>query len=256
MTILDLSRRDGAGATPASAHASAAPTPGAYLAGKATTDCILAALILAWTLPLIVLAMILTRLTSAGPVIFKQVRVGLGGRPFTIYKIRTMRADCERETGPVWSSGRDPRVTPLGRFLRSTHLDELPQLVNVLRGEMSLVGPRPERPEFVAQLERAIPCYRDRLEVRPGLTGLAQLQLAPDTDLESVRRKLACDLYYIRRASPWLDLRILLSTSWSVSGIPFGVSRVLLGIPSGVVVEEAYCDMVSRAMLAGRLRPA
>ena len=254
MTILDLCCQDGAAPVPP--PPSVAPAPGAYLAGKSTADYILAALILAWTFPLIVLAMILTRLTSAGPVIFKQVRVGLGGRPFTIYKIRTMRADCERETGPVWSSGHDPRVTPLGRFLRSTHLDELPQLINVLRGEMSLVGPRPERPEFVAQLERAIPCYRDRLEVRPGLTGLAQLQLAPDTDLESVRRKLACDLYYIRRATPWLDLRIMLSTSWSVAGIPFAASRVFFRIPSGVVVEEAYCDLVSGATAAGRLRTA
>ena len=154
-----------------------------------------------WSLaaPLILLAMALVKLTSRGPAIYRQVRAGLGGRPFTIYKIRTMAHDCEARTGPVWATADDPRVTPLGRFLRRSHLDELPQLWNVLRGEMSLVGPRPERPEFVAQLQRAIPDYRRRLQVPPGVTGLAQVQLPPDTDLAGVRRKLVYDLYYIRR---------------------------------------------------------
>ena len=105
------------------------------------------------------------------------MRLGKNGRPFRLHKIRTMRHDCEKATGPRWAVPGDPRITPLGRFLRQTHLDELPQLWNVLRGEMSLVGPRPERPEFVPDLEQAIPHYRDRLLVRPGVTGLAQVQL-------------------------------------------------------------------------------
>jgi hypothetical protein len=107
---------------------------------------------------------------------------------------------------------------------------------------MSLVGPRPERPEIAAQLEHALPCYRERLQIRPGVTGLAQVQLPPDTDLQSVRRKLACDLYYIRDYSPWLDLRIVLATAMGILGTPVGVTRVLLRIPSGDVAEKAYRD--------------
>ena len=113
-----------------------------------------------------------------------------------------MYHDCERLTGARWSTPGDNRVTWIGKILRATHIDELPQLFNILRGEMSLVGPRPERPEIVVGLELAIPCYRDRLQVRPGVTGLAQVQLPPDTDLESVRRKVAYDLYYIERLQP------------------------------------------------------
>src|SRR5262249_17904057 len=143
---------------------------------------------------LILYAMALVRLTSRGSAIYRQTRLGLNGRPFTIYKIRTMYHDSERLTGPQWSRPGDPRVTPIGRILRATHIDELPQLWNVLRGEMSLVGPRPERPELAAGLERELPSYRDRLAVRPGVTGLAQVQLPPDTDVESVRRKLAYDI--------------------------------------------------------------
>ena len=139
------------------------------------------------------------KLTSPGPAFYTQTRVGQGGRPFTIYKLRTMIHNCESLTGPRWCMPGDPRVTPAGWLLRVTHLDELPQLLNVLRGEMSLVGPRPERPEFLPQLERALPAYRQRLVVRPGVTGLAQVKLPADTDLDSVRRKLAHDLYYIER---------------------------------------------------------
>jgi len=128
----------------------------------------------------------------------------------------------------------------------------------VLRGEMSLVGPRPERPEFVAQLERAIPHYRDRMAVRPGVTGLAQVQLPPDTDLAGVGQKLACDLYYVRRLGPWLDLRILFCTAAGVLGIPFAVPRVLLQIPSGEAVQCAYREFAAeaRAAAAPRVQPA
>src|SRR3954468_14427190 len=169
-----------------------------YPPGKRAVDAALAAVLLVPAAPLILAAMALVKLTSRGPAIYTQVRAGLGGKPFTIYKIRTMARDCEARTGPVWSTGRDRRITPVGRFLRRSHLDELPQLWNVAMGDMSLVGPRPERPEFVAELERQVPHYRKRLLVPPGLTGLAQVQLPPDSDVEDVRRKLVFDLYYAK----------------------------------------------------------
>ena len=154
-----------------------------YESLKPSLDSLLAALLLLVSAPVILIATLLVRLTSRGPAIYTQKRLGQGGRTITIYKIRTMCQDSERETGPTWSVPGDARVTPVGRFLRWAHLDELPQLVNILRGEMSLVGPRPERPELAAQIERALPRYRRRLTVRPGLTGLAQVRQRPDTDL-------------------------------------------------------------------------
>src|SRR5262249_26068901 len=156
-----------------------------------------------------------------GPAFYTQTRVGRDGRLFSIYKIRTMVDKCESLTGPRWSMPGDPRITLVGHFLRVTHLDELPQLLNVLRGEMSLIGPRPERPEFIPELERALPAYRGRLAIRPGVTGLAQVQLPADTDLDSVRAKLAYDLYYIRHRGAWLDFRILVCTALYAFGIPF-----------------------------------
>jgi lipopolysaccharide/colanic/teichoic acid biosynthesis glycosyltransferase len=129
-----------------------------------------------------------------------------------MFKLRTMYRDAEHETGPVWSTPADPRVTPIGRLLRSTHLDELPQLLNVVRGEMSLVGPRPERPIFVRRFVRTIPEYVSRLEVRPGMTGLAQIRRGYDRSLRDVRRKLAYDRAYIRRMCWLVDLRILGAT--------------------------------------------
>jgi lipopolysaccharide/colanic/teichoic acid biosynthesis glycosyltransferase len=195
-------------------------------------DGTIALVLLVLAAPLMVVAMVLVKATSPGPVIYTQTRLGLNRRRFTIYKIRTMTHNCEQLSGPCWSAGNDPRVTPVGRFLRQTHLDELPQLWNVLRGDMSLVGPRPERPEFFARLEQAIPQYAERLTVRPGLTGLAQMKLPPDTDLRSVRRKLAYDLHYIERRRPGLDLRILLGTGLFLLGIPFTISCGLLGLES------------------------
>jgi lipopolysaccharide/colanic/teichoic acid biosynthesis glycosyltransferase len=161
------------------------------------------------------------KLTSRGPIFYSQMRVGKNGRPFRLHKIRTMLDDCERTSGPRWATVNDPRVTSIGRFLRSTHLDELPQLWNVIRGQMSLVGPRPERPEFVPSLEKAIPHYCARLLVLPGVTGLAQVHLPADTDLASVRRKLAYDLYYIRQRGLWLDFRLVVCTAVRMVGVPF-----------------------------------
>ena len=163
--------------------------------------------------------------------------------------------DCERLTGARWAAARDPRITLVGRFLRRTHIDELPQLWNVLRGEMSLVGPRPERPEFVPQLEKVIPRYRERLLVPPGVTGLAQVQLPPDTDLASVRRKLAYDLYYVKRLSWWLDLRILFATAGHVLGFPYSAAHTLFRMPHGQAVELAYQQPGSEALNGSALGP-
>jgi lipopolysaccharide/colanic/teichoic acid biosynthesis glycosyltransferase len=209
---------------------------------KSALDIILSLALLLVTWPVILAALLVVRLTSRGWPLYTQTRLGLGGRHYKMYKIRSMYQDCERHTGPRWSTPKDPRVTPVGRFLRVTHIDELPQLVNILRGDMSLVGPRPERPELAAGLERALPCYRERLSVRPGVTGLAQVQLPPDVDLESVRRKLACDLYYINRVSPWLDLRIMMGTALGILGTPVRVTLAILRIPGGDVVDTAYRD--------------
>jgi lipopolysaccharide/colanic/teichoic acid biosynthesis glycosyltransferase len=190
-----------------------------YLPCKAVLDFAFALVLFLPALPLILIAGLVVKLTSRGPMFYTQTRVGRQGCLFTILKIRTMVHDCESLTGPRWSMPGDPRITRVGQFLRRTHLDELPQLVNVLRGEMSLIGPRPERPEFVPGLERALPGYLNRLNLRPGVTGLAQVRLAPDTDLNSVRRKLAYDLYYVQHVGFWMDLRILVCTALRVLGI-------------------------------------
>ena len=211
-----------------------------YLRCKVVLEYLVAAFLLVLTAPLILLSALLIKLTSRGPAFYTQARLGRGGRPYTIYKLRTMTHNCERHSGVRWATPDDPRITRLGRFLRKSHLDELPQLWNVLKGDMSLVGPRPERPEFVPALERAFPYYRQRLLVRPGVTGLAQIQLPPDTDLESVRRKLAYDLFYVRQASFWLDLRILAGTSFKMIGTPFPFLRKLFLMPSVEAIEDAY----------------
>jgi len=162
-------------------------------------------------LPLIPFLMLAVRLSSPGPVFFRQTRIGLRGRPFSIYKFRTMRQDAE-EDGPVWAIKNDPRVTPLGRFMRITRLDEIPQLWNVLRGEMAFVGPRPERPEFVEWLTKEIPFYELRHMVRPGITGWAQVRYQYGASLEETRRKLEYDLYYVKHMSLGLDLLIMFET--------------------------------------------
>lgn len=216
------------------------PAPGWYASCKRAADFTMALSLLMFTAPLLLLAALLVKLTSRGPVIYSQVRLGQNGRPFTLYKVRTMGHQCESLTGIRWSTPGDPRITPVGRFLRRAHLDELPQLWNILRGEMSLVGPRPERPEFVPQLEHVIPRYRDRLLVRPGLTGLAQVQLPPDTDLASVAVKLAYDLYYVRHAGAWLDVRLLAGTALKIVGLPFSGLRCILALPPRQTIVDAY----------------
>jgi lipopolysaccharide/colanic/teichoic acid biosynthesis glycosyltransferase len=205
---------------------------------KAALDFALALLLLVFTAPLVALAALAVKLTSKGPAFYCQIRIGKQGRPYVIYKLRSMFQNCESKSGACWAAPGDARITLVGRFLRRTHIDELPQMWNILRGDMSLVGPRPERPEFVIKLNQAFPDYQKRLAVLPGLTGLAQIQLPPDTDLESVRRKLAYDLYYIERRTLWLDLRILVGTACKVLAIPFCVPRLLLQLPCGAEVEN------------------
>ncbi len=216
-------------------------SPGnAYLAVKGGIDFCLAGLLLILTAPVLLLSALLVKLTSRGPVVYSQVRLGRDGRPYRIFKLRSMYHMCESQSGPQWSQKGDPRVTPVGRFLRRTHLDELPQLWNILRGEMSLVGPRPERPEFIPALARAIPLYTMRMAVRPGVTGLAQVQLPADTDLESVRRKVAHDLYYTHQASLWMDARILVATVFKVFNTSFELIRKTFLLPSPAVVQKHF----------------
>jgi lipopolysaccharide/colanic/teichoic acid biosynthesis glycosyltransferase len=232
------------------------PPPSLYRTLKVAAEFGIAVVLLALTSPLVLLAALLVKLTSRGPVFYSQVRLGRFGRPYPIFKIRTMVHNCEKVTGAKWSMPRDPRVTPVGRFLRRTHLDELPQLWNVIRGDMSLIGPRPERPEFISVLEQAIPHYAERLLVRPGVTGLAQVQLPADIDLESVRRKLAYDLYYIRQPSFWLDLRILLCTVFHLLGVPYRVLRGLCRMPTNYEVERVYRALSAGAEVAAQIQPA
>jgi lipopolysaccharide/colanic/teichoic acid biosynthesis glycosyltransferase len=205
-------------------------TPG-YLAWKPLLDAVLAAFLLVLLTPIVLLAAVLVRLTSRGPAFYTQQRVGRGGRTFTIYKLRTMYLDCEAATGAVWCKKGVPRVTPLGRLLRATHVVEFPQLLNVLFGDMSLCGPRPERPEIVEYLKTKLDGYAERLDVRPGITGLAQVQLPPDTCLDEVQQKLVCDCYYIDNLDAGLDLRIMICTGLFLAGVPLRLSRRWLGIP-------------------------
>ena len=169
-------------------------------------------------LPVLLLCALLIRLESKGPVFYTQRRVGRGGRCFGIIKLRTMVSDAETGTGPIWAQVNDPRVTRVGRFLRTTHLDEVPQLVNVIRGEMSIVGPRPERPVFVEQFREQIPNYEERLKVKPGITGLAQVSTKYDETLRDVKKKLAYDLLYIKRMCLMTDLAIVFLTFRRLTG--------------------------------------
>jgi sugar transferase (PEP-CTERM system associated) len=163
-------------------------------------------------IPVMLLAALAVKLTSSGPILYRQTRVGMNGAVFTLYKFRSMYADAESKTGAVWATKDDPRVTPLGRWLRKLRIDELPQLWNVLRGEMAIVGPRPERPEFVKVLSEKIPYYRQRHCVRPGITGWAQINHKYGDSLEDTIAKLEYDLYYIKHISASLDAYIIFHT--------------------------------------------
>jgi lipopolysaccharide/colanic/teichoic acid biosynthesis glycosyltransferase len=197
---------------------------------RRVVNVVIATVALVAALPIMALIALAIRLTSKGPVFYTQVRVGLdrranrpdasnhrrasdmGGKPFNIIKFRTMYVDAESRTGAVWATKNDPRVTPVGRFLRASRLDELPQLVNVIRGEMNIVGPRPERPTIFAELRENINEYPLRQRAKPGITGLAQISQHYDENLDDVRRKVQYDLEYIRRQSVFEDLRIMAKT--------------------------------------------
>ncbi len=185
------------------------PVGGGASAVKRAFDVALALTLLVFVTPIMLLAAAAVAATSRGPVLYRQTRVGRGGRPFVMVKVRTMQEGAEEATGPVLASANDPRVTWLGHYLRSARLDELPQLWNVLRGDMSFVGPRPERPAFCARYERDIPGYAERLKVRPGVTGYAQVNGEYHT---SPATKLKYDIAYIYNRSFWLDLKILSET--------------------------------------------
>jgi lipopolysaccharide/colanic/teichoic acid biosynthesis glycosyltransferase len=211
-----------------------------YHAAKVMFERLIGLVLLLLALPVIGILVLAIKATSRGPGVYSQERVGHRGRIFTMYKLRSMRSDAETRTGPVWAArGRDPRVTRLGHWLRVLHLDELPQLYNLVRGEMSLVGPRPERPEFVSILASQIPGYLDRLSVMPGITGLAQINLPADVDLESVRAKLVLDREYVATAGFWLDCRIVACTLLRVVGLRGGKAVSLLGLTRVVVLNPS-----------------
>jgi len=181
-------------------------------AAKRALDVVLALLGLLLAAPAMLFVWLLLRFRSPGPPLYSQTRVGKDGAHFTIYKFRSMRVDAEATSGAVWSTQNDPRVTPVGRFLRRTRLDELPQLWNVLRGDMSIVGPRPERPEFIAELTRQIPFYGQRHVVRPGLTGWAQVRHRYGSTVDDAQEKLQYDLFYIKHMSIAFDVYIAVET--------------------------------------------
>jgi lipopolysaccharide/colanic/teichoic acid biosynthesis glycosyltransferase len=207
---------------------------------KRVTDIMGSVVGLILTAPFWMVVPLLVKLDSPGPVFYTQIRVGINrrkrrrrlyqraevgerrtrerrrtdylGKPFKVYKFRTMVSDAEKDSGPVWATKRDPRITRIGAFLRKTRIDEIPQFLNVLKGDMSLVGPRPERPAFVLDLSSKVKGYASRLDVKPGLTGLAQVENGYDSSLSSVVRKVRYDLEYIEKRSFWTDLRIMLKT--------------------------------------------
>lgn len=197
---------------------------------RRVVNVIVALLGLVLAAPVMLVVGIAVRLTSPGPVFYSQVRVGLdrrrmgglagqprrandlGGKPFRIHKFRTMRVDAEKHSGAVWASQNDPRLSPIGGFLRKYRLDELPQLVNVLKGDMNIVGPRPERPSIFQQLNQSIPYYGARQLVKPGITGLAQVSQQYDQCMEDVKNKLRYDLEYVRQQGLWADVQIMAKT--------------------------------------------
>jgi exopolysaccharide biosynthesis polyprenyl glycosylphosphotransferase len=174
-------------------------------------DVTASAVLLLLTLPVIVLFALLVKIDSRGPAFFRQTRVGLYGESFDVIKLRSMRTDAEA-AGAQWAKKDDPRVTRIGKFIRKVRIDELPQAWSVLKGEMSFVGPRPERPEFVADLEDQLPYYAERHMVKPGITGWAQVHYPYGASIEDSRHKLEYDLYYAKNYTPFLDLLIILQT--------------------------------------------
>jgi exopolysaccharide biosynthesis polyprenyl glycosylphosphotransferase len=183
---------------------------------KRIIDVFVSLIILVITSPIVLATAIAIKFDSPGDILFKQERCGLNGKVFKIYKFRSMRSDAEKTSGPVWSQKGDPRITRVGKFIRKVRIDEIPQFINVLKGEMSIVGPRPERPYFVEKLSEQIPYYQRRLKVRPGITGWAQVKHKYDETIEDVKTKLRYDLFYIENMSLRMDFKILFRTVFVV----------------------------------------
>lgn len=183
---------------------------------KRLVDIIISIIILTISAPLWIIVAIAIKINSPGALVYSQERVGKDGKLFKMHKFRSMYEDAEAKTGPVWATSNDPRVTSVGRFLRKTRLDEIPQFMDVLRGDMSLVGPRPERPHFVEKFAIEIPLYKRRLSVKPGITGWAQIKQGYDTSLDDVKSKVRYDLFYIENMSFRMDIKILLMTFYTM----------------------------------------
>jgi exopolysaccharide biosynthesis polyprenyl glycosylphosphotransferase len=179
---------------------------------KRLGDVVISGLILTAFAPFWLVVVAAIKLNSKGPVVYRQTRIGKDCKHFTMFKFRSMYEDAESQSGPRWATQNDPRITPVGRFLRATRIDEIPQFFNVLKGEMSLIGPRPERPYFVEQFQTTIPFYLRRFRVRPGITGWAQIKSGYDIDIDNVKNKLQYDLFYLENMSLRMDLKIMLST--------------------------------------------
>jgi exopolysaccharide biosynthesis polyprenyl glycosylphosphotransferase len=179
---------------------------------KRLIDITVSVLVLVLGSPVWLATALVIKLTSHGPAVYKQERIGQYGKPFVMLKFRSMFMDAEKHSGPQWATKQDPRITPVGRFIRKTRLDEIPQFINVLKGEMSLVGPRPERAFFIEQLKEEIPWYLRRLKMKPGITGWAQVKHKYDSSIEDVKKKVMFDLYYFENMSLRLDLKIILHT--------------------------------------------
>ena len=209
----------------------------AYNSWKPRVDFVLGLLLMVVLAPIVGFFAVLVKLTSRGPAFYKQTRMGLRGKPFIIWKLRSMTNNCEKASGAQWSTKGDQRVTLVGRFIRRVHIDEFPQILNVLKGEMSLVGPRPERPEFLPMLQQAIPNYSNRLMVKPGISGLAQVYLPADQDLDSVRKKQIYDLEYIRTFGFSLDIRLMIATVLQAVGVPHRLVRPALALPTSTTIE-------------------
>jgi lipopolysaccharide/colanic/teichoic acid biosynthesis glycosyltransferase len=232
---------------------------GWYAAVKVLVDYTAAAALLIPAVPLMLLAALAVRVSSRGPVFYTQTRLGLNGRRYKIIKIRTMHHNVELRSGIQWSKKDDNRVFWVGRVLRATHLDELPQLLNVLLGHMSLVGPRPERPEMIQakSLLKLVPGYAHRLRVKPGVTGLAQVQLPADEDITSVRYKVVYDLYYAQKQSLWMDLRLLAATAVKAVGGKPCLIRTLFLLPDRDRVAKVFREHVTQTHAAlMELQPA
>ncbi len=240
--------------------------PAPYFEVKPMVDWAITAALLIVALPIMALVGLAVLLCDGRPVFYRQTRVGKHGRLFRIWKFRTMQPDAERRTGAVWSCRADPRVTTLGLWLRSAHLDELPQLFNVLAGDMNLIGPRPERPEFVRELEQQLPWYSQRIKVAPGITGLAQIRTGYDHCVADVSKKVEIDLEYLRSASFWADMLLLAQTCvyimrhvWETrirvsnnmdsekTSTQEGVAVAALVGPIGVVTSAGMGSTVARA---------